>query len=254
MVMKLSGGVSPKKPVQPKGGGSANWKALTTPSSIYSRGPIDPNSAAWAPLAPVTGVPRGSNTPTSGTGGGGTGGGGGGGGGFFPYGGGGSYDSNLGGGMMPQVEISEEDYLAGDGGFQAQSSALQSALERFLADSKFQRDTYDTDYKSSLRDLGYRESTDDWNWLDPLTASGRGYQSQLDDFGARGMIQSSGFANAQEDLARTLRQQLGAMQTNRTTFEQDMNNQVANYKAENKVAQQAARAEALQRRAAGFSL
>lgn len=248
MAMQLSGGVGASRPKQP-----AKAKAPVS-SPKWGGGNIDP-FAAQNKVTPAPNVLRPSVFDSKPSGGGGTGGGGGGGGGgIFPFGGGGNYDSNLGGGMMPQVEISEEDYLAGDGGFQAQSSALQSALERFLADSKFQRDTYDTDYKSSIRDLGYDEGAKAWNWNDPLTASGRGYQSQLDDFGARGMLQSSGYANAFQDLQRMLGQQYDSMLTNRNTFGTDMDNQVANYEAENKAAQQAARAEALQRRAAGFSL
>lgn len=160
-----------------------------------------------------------------------------------------------GGGAAPVISApSEEDYLAGDSGYQTQLSALTGALQRYLADSDFQRKTYQTDYERSLKDLGYDEGTKAWNWNDRLTASGRGYQNQLDDFGSRGMLQSSGYADAFAELQRMLGQQYDGMSQARTTFNTDLDNQVANYKAENTASQQAARAEAIARRAAQYGL
>lgn len=179
-----------------------------------------------------------------------------GGGGVF---GGGGAGGGTGGGMVgmaaPAVTApSEEDYLAGDSGYQTQLSALQGALQRYLADSDFQRTNYSTDYNRSLRDLGYDEGTKAWNWNDKLTASGRGYQNQLDDFASRGMLQSQGYADAYQELQRMLGQQYDALSGAKTTFMTDLDNQIANFKGENTANQQAARAEALQRRAAQFML
>ena len=149
---------------------------------------------------------------------------------------------------------SDEDYLAGDSGYQTQLSALQGALQRYLADADFQRSNYTTDYKRSLRDLGYDEGTKAWNWNDRLTASGRGYQNQLDDFASRGMLQSQGYADAFQELRRMLGQQYDALSGAKTSFMTDLENQIANFKGENTANQQAARAEALQRRAAQYAL
>tara|TARA_R110002020_G_scaffold404912_1_gene614986 strand:+ start:24611 stop:25339 length:729 start_codon:yes stop_codon:yes gene_type:complete len=213
--------------------------------------------------APTTGpaLPQGYGTVLKNTGGtpgasrtaAPSGGGGGGYGGVnLPYSGGAPID---GGGMAPMTTApSDEDYLGTDGGYLAQSSALTSALQRFLADSDFQRNTYDTDYKRSLRDLGYDEETKAWNWNDKLTASGRGYQNQSDDFASRGMLQSQGYADAFQELQRMLGQQYDGMLTGRNTFNTDLDNQIANYKAENTSSSQAARAEALQRRQMQYGL
>lgn len=186
-----------------------------------------------------------------------------------PYGGGGggnsygsAYSGGGGGGGMGIMDVgapavsapSEEDYLSGDSGFQTQQSALQGALQRFLADSDFQRSNYSTDYNKSLRDLGYDEGSKQWNWNDKLTASGRGYQNQLDDYASRGMLQSQGYADAYNELQRMLGQQYDALSGAKTTFMNDMDNQVANFKGENTANMQAARAEALQRRAAQYGL
>lgn len=160
-----------------------------------------------------------------------------------------------GGGVVPMVAApTDEDYLAGDAGYQTQLSALQGALQRFLADSDFQRTNYTTDYNRSLRDLGYDEGTKAWNWDDRLTASGRGYNNQLDDFASRGMLQSQGYADAFSELQRMLGQQYDALSGAKTNFMTDLDNQIANFRGENTSNQQAARAEALQRRAAQYAL
>lgn len=170
-----------------------------------------------------------------------------------PYSGGGG--PGLDGGVAPQITPpSDEDYLAGDSGYTTQLSALQSALQRYLADSDFQKNTYSTDYNKSLRDLGYDEGSKNWNWNDKLTASGRGYQNQLDDFASRGMLQSQGYADAFSELQRMLGQQYDSMAGAKTNFMTDLDNQIANYKAENTSNIQAARAEALNRRALGQML
>lgn len=176
----------------------------------------------------------------------------GGGGSYGGGGGGGSYDSGV---AAPAVTSpSEEDYLSGDSGYTTQLSALQSALQRYIADSDFQRKNYETDYGKSLRDLGYDEGKKAWNWTDQLTASGRGYQNQLNDFGARGMLQSSGYADAFNELQRMLGQQYDSLSGAKTNYMTDLDNQLANYKGENTSSQQAARAEALARRAAQYGV
>lgn len=175
------------------------------------------------------------------------------GGGSYGGGGGGSYGG--GGVAAPAVTApSEEDYLAGDSGYTTQLSALQGALQRYIADSDFQRKNYETDYGKSLRDLGYDEGKKAWNWTDQLTASGRGYQNQLNDFGARGMLQSSGYADAFNELQRMLGQQYDSLSGAKTNYMTDLDNQLANYKGENTSSQQAARAEALARRAAQYGV
>lgn len=178
-----------------------------------------------------------------------------GGGGSYGGGGGGSYDVGVTPVAPPVVTPpSEEDYLAGDSGYTTQLSALQSALQRYIADSDFQRKNYETDYGKSLRDLGYDEGKKAWNWTDQLTASGRGYQNQLNDFGARGMLQSSGYADAFNELQRMLGQQYDSLSSAKTNYMTDLDNQIANYKGENTASQQAARAEALARRAAQYGV
>ena len=234
----LSGGVAPRKPSSPKTP-SPKPKPKPKPQSFTSSpngvmpplrgGLAAPNYVSADAKTGVPFSPGAGQTPPAGGGGG--------------------------GGMAPMVAPpSEEDYLAGDGGYQTQLSALQGALQRYLADSDFQRTNYQTDYNQSLRDLGYDEGAKAWNWDDKLTASGRGYQNQLDDFGSRGMLQSSGYADAYQELQRMLGQQYESVQGAKTNFMTDMDNQTANFKGENTANQQAARAEAINRRQAQYAL
>ena len=170
------------------------------------------------------------------------------------YGGGGSYFSAD---VAPAPVVtapSEEDYLAGDASYNTTISALKSALERYIANQGVEKTSYDKDYQTGLRDLGYDESNQTWNWLDQLTASGRGYQSQLNDFAARGMLQSQGYADANSNLQRSLTDQYNGMAQARDTFRQGQANDLANYQGENTSSQQTARAEAIARRAAQYGL
>lgn len=180
------------------------------------------------------------------------------------YGGyGGAYD---GGGAAPTPPPpppppSEADYLKGDASYQAQVAALAKALSDYSADDTAQRTKYNTDYREGLRQLGW--TPDDpktavnegaWNWTDELTASGRANQNQLNDFASRGMLQSSAYAQAQNDLQRSFNDQLGTVDRARNDFLSQRDRDLAAYKNENTGAGQTARAEALARRAAQYGL
>ena len=251
-VGRSSGSRSGSRRTRPNGGGSFGTRSTNLGRSQGAR---QAPSVGGGRSTGIGGVGFFGGGHSMGNGGGGSFGGGGGG----SYGGGGG--GGGGGGFAPMAMSapvvappSEEDYLAGDSGYQAQQSALKGALQRYLADSDFQRTNYTTDYTRSLRDLGYDEGTKEWNWNDELTASGRGYQNKLDDFASRGMLQSQGYADAYEELKRMLGQQYDSMSNARTAFMTDLDNQTANYKAENTANSQAARAEALQRRASQYAL
>lgn len=169
------------------------------------------------------------------------------------YGGGGDYSP------APVVAPpSEEDYLAGDSAYQTQLAALKGALERYISDSGLQKANYQTDYRTSLRDLGYNENPTgaggNWNWEDMTTASGKAYQNQLNDFASRGLLQSQGYADSVNDLQKMLNQQYGQLSTNKNNFMSDLERQIANYTAENTSGSQAARGEAIARRAAQYGL
>ena len=153
----------------------------------------------------------------------------------------------------------EQDYLAGDSTYQATIAALAKQLQNFNADISSQRGNRKLDYDKSLKDLGYvapdpnaRGAGPSWNWNDTLTASGRANQNQLNDFAARGMLQSSGYADSLQDLTRSLTDQYTGIDQANTQFNTDLDRQTARAKDENTSASQAARAEAIMRRAAQY--
>lgn len=214
------------------------------------RGPIDPNSTAWAPRAPINTptrptAPKKTTARSTNYGSSYSGGGGGGG----SYGGGGS---SLGVSAAP----SEEDYLKGDATYQATLSALAKQLSNYTTDIDSQLSSRKLDYENALQQLGFiapaEGGTPSWNFTDAMTASGRSYQQMLNDFASRGMIQSQVFGDAQNDLTRTLNKQYEGMNTSNQQFLDDMERQKTKAADENKAAEQAARAEAILRRATQY--
>lgn len=154
--------------------------------------------------------------------------------------------------------MSEQDWLAGDSAYAAQLAALQRALADTTADFTAQKSKYDVDYNDSLRTLGWRQEAEgnpgSWNLDDLTTASGRAFQNQQNDFASRGVLQSSLYGTANDNLMRSLNDQLTSVNTGRTNFLDDMTRQESTFKNENTLNQQQARAEALARRAAGITL
>jgi len=162
----------------------------------------------------------------------------------------------------------DESWLSGDSAYQAQLAALQRALFDSTADYTAQGTKYNTDYNDSLKGLGWMQALQDdpttqgvnestpggWNFQDQNTAAGRAFTGQQNDFASRGLLQSSLYGTAQDNLTRSLNDQLGSVNAGRQTFLDDLTRQQASGQNENALAQQQARAEALARRASGISL
>lgn len=171
------------------------------------------------------------------------------------FGGGGSIDPYS---ALPTTNVGA-DYAA------AQVAALGAALKNYEADYAANKANYGLDYGEGLRKLGWSwtkapseamldemtyvtgkglmsgtgdtatpvDVSGQFSYEDPNTASGRAYQNQLNDFAARGMLRSTDFVNARQDLGRTLTDQFGAMQNARQRYIADLNRQLKTYQAEN---------------------
>ena len=160
--------------------------------------------------------------------------------------------------------LSEEDYLAGDKAYTVQLAALKAALGNFEADSNNRRSRYGTDFDESMVNLGWQakdnpdtvdvDEAESWNWNDTNYAAGRARQNTENDFASRGMMQSSLFGEATNNLERSLNDQRGGMVKAKTGFEQDLDGQLAGYKAENTLSGSQARLEALARRSNGIAV
>lgn len=237
---------------QPARGGAPafdirNSPLIPKPAPNLGKGPVNPRSAAWAPMAPVRNAPRAASAPKRSSGGSGSFGGG-----STLY----SVDGGGDGGLSVSVP-SEEDYLKGDASYQATLSALLKQLTNFNTDIDTQLSNRKLDYSNALEQLGYiapsGEGVDpSWNYEDQTTAAGRAYQAMLNDYAARNMVQSSAYGEAQNDLSRTLNKQYEGLSTSNDQFVQDLTRQKTKAADENTAAQQAARAEAIMRRAAQY--
>jgi len=151
----------------------------------------------------------------------------------------------------------------------AQLAALQAALNNYNATYNNNVNQYNVSYGDALKNLGWSaaaagakdnpltpnidESKGRWNTADQNTAAGRGFENQLNDFSGRGMLQSSYYANALNDLFRSLNDQRGQIDTAKTNYLGKLLSDKTDYSLQNKVSQQNARADALARIAAGYT-
>jgi hypothetical protein len=154
----------------------------------------------------------------------------------------------------------EQDYLAGDDIYQNTVGALKRALGDYESQYRADQGTYNQDYKNGLKNLGYTPGQGEggqggeWNWTDPLTASGRAREAQTNDFASRGMVQSQGYYDAFETLKRSLGDQFTNMLGAKTKYQGDLDRGLTEYKSQNTLADQSARTEAIQRMAALYGL
>lgn len=240
MVRKIDQPVSGSRPAQGPVLPGTPAPAKRTGQQALTQGRIP--ASPPKPKAPAKNTAK--NTARSGVGGG-------------PYsGGGGGYYGSFSAPAQPAVP-SEEDYLKGDATYQATISALANQLKLLNSDIDAQLAKQKLDYGNALQQLGYvapsaegAEGT--WLWEDQTTAAGRAYQAMLNDFAARNMIQSQAYGDAQNDLTRTLNKQYEGLTTANTQTIDDLTRQRTKAQTENTAASQAARAEAILRRAAQY--
>lgn len=188
-----------------------------------------------------------------------------------PVAGGGSYGGGLGalggGGGVGAVSgaatgQTDADYLAGDSQFQLQLAALQKALADEQTDTGAQQTKYNTDYSDALKNLGYLQDDPTtpnvnegaWNFQDTNTSAGRSFQNQQNDFAGRGLLQSSLYGQANDNLTRSLNDQLSSTNSAKQSFMDDLARQQSTFQNDNQNQTQQARIDALARRAAGVSL
>lgn len=149
--------------------------------------------------------------------------------------------------------VSDDDWLQGDSTYQAALAALKKTLTGYQTQYDTSKTNYDTDYNSSLKNLGWNQDANNWNQEDDNTAYGRSYGNQQNDFAARDMLQSSFYGEALNNLLRQFNDQKGDLSTSRGRYMTDLSNTLGQQKNENDLARQQARAESIARKAAGIS-
>lgn len=112
--------------------------------------------------------------------------------------------------------MSEDQWLAQDAGFIDEKAAANADFENLMAKLANQRTDYELDNKNTNRNLGWNGK--EWNEDDRLTGYGNAFQNQLNDFSSRGMVDSSLFGEAQNDLNRGFNQQRDDLATQLANF------------------------------------
>lgn len=158
--------------------------------------------------------------------------------------------------VAPAVDTGS--YLGGDAQYQLQLAALQKAASDEQADITKQTGDYTTQYTDALKQLGYDQPVDPtgqgaWEFGDTNTAAGRAFQNQQNDFAGRGLLQSSGYATANDNLTRSLNDQLTSTNTAKQSFLDTLAQQQRTFLSDNQNQVQQAKIDALARMAAGVS-
>ena len=180
--------------------------------------------------------------------------------------------------IAPVPDMTQEDFLKTDSAYTTQIGALNTALSAYLQDLAAQKERYNVDYDNALRRLGFSGNSSildtakwdasqnrwenpqgegiglNWNEQDPNTASGAGIINQLNDFASRGMLRSSAFARARNNLLRQLNEQLSSTSTARNNAMADFTKQEAAKKQETQTGKTSAANEAIARWKAQYGI
>lgn len=151
-------------------------------------------------------------------------------------------------------QMSDEEWLAQDAEFNDTRAGLQREFENLVANLARQRADYELDYNNSLRDMGWNANNKSWNQADKLTQYGQAYNNQLGDFASRGLLDSSLYGTALNDLNRGFERQRGDMESALASFTTGQQEERGRAEAELQSAIAQARRQALMRMASGLSL
>ncbi len=173
--------------------------------------------------------------------------------------------------------------------YNSQIASLNRALQDFETGAQQRGERYGIDYLQGVRNIGYRpapgfvampnilEAAEEqasptaaraimgseqpdptanlqgqWDLegqFNPYSAAARGTRGTRDEFAGRGTLRSSDFAKTFGDFQNRLNEQLGAMETGRTRFAEDLSGDVARQRTETEERRQAAERAAINRAA-----
>lgn len=148
--------------------------------------------------------------------------------------------------------MSEGDYLNSDDVYLAALSRYNKNYDDLLADVTRRQGDYNTQYDNSLDDLGYIDAGSEggkpqWDFQNQQTAAGRGFQSLIQDFAARGLLHSGDYLGAQNDFTSSLGKQFDSMNTAKQQFGEGLNQEKSSGQSSRDAGIGQARAEALAR-------
>lgn len=146
----------------------------------------------------------------------------------------------------------EADWLKSDPGHIRESADLQAEYARFLAELDASEKNYDTDFNTSMRNLGFAGGA--WNEADRTSQYGQTMRNQMEDFAGRGLRDSTFFLDARGDAQTNFDRQLADRQSQRQRTVDDFSNQRTTAEEQLQAALERARLDALARYAAQFGL
>lgn len=120
-----------------------------------------------------------------------------------------------------------EETLKKTAEYMARERALQSALDLFGANQATEAARYGETYNKNLSDLGWQQDANSWDYGQLLssgqkaTESGRAFQSLMNDFAARGMLQSGAYQGARSILQNQLNDKRAAVEKGKVSFGED---------------------------------
>lgn len=183
----------------------------------------------------------------------------------------GAYTPAATGPQVPAVP-SLDDFIKSDDVYLTEKAGIDKTLQGLLNELALARTNYDVDFGKTLRNLGWSApqgaraanagplSIDDilsqgqWDESNRLGAFGMSTYNNVNDFAGRGLMQSSFYQRALEDLLSSFEQQRGDLVDARGQFLADSGRQEEQGRAEAELALARARQSAAARRALQYQL
>lgn len=155
-------------------------------------------------------------------------------------------------GAMPPA-MTDEQFLAQDPEFIDTNASLGSEFDNLKAQLARERGDYTLDINNSKRNMGWQDQGG-WNAKDKLTSYGNAFNNQQNDFASRGMLDSSLYGGALNDLNRGFDTQRSDLEQALSQFTSGQDEQLSQASGAKNAAVVAARRQALERMAASLGL
>lgn len=158
---------------------------------------------------------------------------------------------------------SKKEWRASDSAFVAEQASIEAELQNILNQIANQRTKINADYGETYRNLGLRQvegsKKDDWSnavWDrdNLLGAYGQSMNNQVNDFAARGLLDSGLYTQELGTLTRGFDQQRGDLARGQGSAIEDLDLQRSTAQTQRETALNRARAESAARRAAAYGL
>ena len=179
----------------------------------------------------------------------------------------------------PPSRRTPSDLGFADSSYNSQIAALERALRDFETGAETRGQRYQQDFSTGLGRLGFRPAPqamaarsmeggpagggvgfdtgplqgefDIEGVTDRTSAAARGTRGMRDEFAGRGTLRSSDYVNSFRDFQNRLQQQLTGMETGRTRFGEDLQTELAQFRArtgeQKAAAEESARSRAIMR-------